>query len=210
LTLSGFNALRLVDTEPCRPFDVKRQGMSIGEAGAVLVLEDLERARARGAAIYAELAGYGSVCEAYHATSPEPEGLAVAATIRAAVADAGLSAAAVDHVNAHGTGTVHNDRAEARALHHVFGGRAGAIPVNSIKSMAGHCLGAAGALEAAAVALTIARGVIPPTANHLQTDPDCALDIVFNAARHVDVSCAVSTSLAFGGNDAALVMRRVE
>ena len=210
LTFSGFNALRLVDTEPCRPFDAGRQGMTIGEAGAVLVLEALDRARARGAVIYAELAGYGSACEAYHPTSPEPEGHVIAATVRAALADAGLPADAVDHVNAHGTGTVHNDRAEARAFHRVFGDRAGTLPVNSIKSMAGHCLGAAGAIEAAVLALTIARGVIPPTVNHQHSDPDCKLDVVPNEARPWDVRCGVSTSLAFGGNDAALVMRRVE
>jgi 3-oxoacyl-[acyl-carrier-protein] synthase II len=210
LTFSGFNALRLVDTAPCRPFDAGRQGMTIGEAGAVLVLEEFDRARARGAVIYAELAGYGSACEAYHATSPEPEGHVIAATVRAALADAGLPADAVDHVNAHGTGTLHNDRAEARAFHRVFGDRAGALPVNSIKSMVGHCLGAAGAIEAAVLALTIARGVIPPTVNHQRSDPDCALDVVPNEARPWEVRCGVSTSLAFGGNDAALVMRRVE
>lgn len=210
LTFSGFNALRLVDTVPCRPFDTGRQGMTIGEAGAVLVLEDLDRARARGAAIYAELAGYGSACEAYHPTSPEPEGHVIAATIRAALADAGLTADAVDHVNAHGTGTLHNDRAEARAFYRVFGDRAASLPVNAIKSMAGHCLGAAGAIEAAVLALTIARGVIPPTANHQRTDPACALDVVPNEARASEVRCGLSTSLAFGGNDAALVMRRVE
>jgi 3-oxoacyl-[acyl-carrier-protein] synthase II len=209
LTFSGFNALRLVDLEPCRPFDAGRQGMTIGEAGAVLVLEEFDRARARGAVIYAELAGYGAACEAYHPTSPEPEGHVIAATVRAALADAGLPADEVDHVNAHGTGTLHNDRAEARAFHRVFGDRAGALPVNSIKSMVGHCLGAAGAIEAAVLALTIARGVIPPTVNHQKSDPDCALDVVANEARPGNVRCGVSTSLAFGGNDAALVMRQV-
>jgi 3-oxoacyl-[acyl-carrier-protein] synthase II len=124
LTFSGFNALRLVDVEPCRPFDADRAGMTIGEAAAVLVLEDLDRARARRAVIYAEVAGYGATCEAYHATSPEPDGHAVARTIQAALADARLPADAIDHVNAHGTGTVHNDRAEARAFHRVFGDRA--------------------------------------------------------------------------------------
>jgi 3-oxoacyl-[acyl-carrier-protein] synthase II len=210
LTFSGFNALRLVDTEPCRPFDESRAGMTIGEGAAILVLEPLDRARARGATIYAELAGRGARCEAFHATSPEPEGHVIAATIRAALDDAGADPGDVDHVNAHGTGTVHNDRAEARAFQQVFGSRAGSVPVTSIKSMVGHCLGAAGAIEAAALALTIARGVIPPTANHRRTDPDCALDVVANDARRQLVRCGVSTSLAFGGNDAALVMRRVE
>jgi 3-oxoacyl-[acyl-carrier-protein] synthase II len=210
LTFSGFNALRLMDIEPCRPFDAGRQGMSIGEVGAVLVLEDFDRARARGVTIYAELAGYGAACEAYHPTSPEPEGTIIAATIRAALADAQLPVDAVDHINAHGTGTLHNDRAEARAFHRVFGDRAKSLPVNAIKAMTGHCLGAAGAIEAAVLALTIARGVIPPTINHHRDDPDCALDVVPNQAREVRVRCGLSTSLAFGGNDAALVMQRVE
>jgi 3-oxoacyl-[acyl-carrier-protein] synthase II len=210
LTFSGFNALRLVDTEPCRPFDAGRQGMTIGEAGAVLVLEDLDRARARGATIYAELAGYGSACEAYHPTSPEPDGTVMAATIRAALADASLPADAVGHINAHATGTLHNDRAEARAFHRVFGDRAASLPVNAIKSMVGHCLGAAGAIEAAVLALTIARGVIPPTIHHQRLDPECPLDVVPNEAREIRVRCGVSTSLAFGGNNAALVMQEVE
>jgi 3-oxoacyl-[acyl-carrier-protein] synthase II len=210
LTFSGFNALRLVDTSPCRPFDAERGGMTIGETGAVLVLEDLDAARARGAAVYAELAGYSATCEAYHPTSPEPDGHAIAATIRAALDDARVSAGDVDHVNAHGTGTIHNDRAEARAFHRVFGSRATMLPVNAIKSMTGHCLGAAGAIEAAALALTIARGVIPPTINHRVSDPECDLDVVPNTAREQRVNCALSTSLAFGGNDAALVMRRIE
>ncbi|HET9360903.1 MAG TPA: beta-ketoacyl-[acyl-carrier-protein] synthase family protein [Vicinamibacterales bacterium] len=210
LTFSGFNALRLVDTQPCRPFDARRAGMTIGEGAAVLVLEDFELARARGAPIYAELAGHSAVCEAYHPTSPEPDGLAIAATIQAALADARVPASDVDHINAHGTGTLHNDRAEARGFYRVFGDRARSIPVNAVKSMIGHCLGAAGAVEAAVLALTVARGVIPPTVNHHETDPDCALDVVPNEARGQKVRCGLSTSLAFGGNDAALVMRRVE
>jgi len=210
LTFSGFNALRLVDIEPCRPFDASRAGMTIGEGAGILVLEDFDRARRRGARIYAELAGHSATCEAYHPTSPEPDGHAVAATIQSALMDANVSADDIDHINAHGTGTPHNDRAEARAFHRVLGSRARSVPVNSIKSMVGHCLGAAGAVEAAALALTIARGVIPPTVNHRRTDPDCDLDVVANVAREQPVRCAVSTSLAFGGNDAALVMRAVE
>jgi 3-oxoacyl-[acyl-carrier-protein] synthase II len=210
LTFSGFNALRLVDLEPCRPFAAGRAGMSIGEAAAMLVLEDEARARRRGAAIYAELAGFSATCEAYHATAPEPEGRAVAAAIHAALASARIDPAGVDHVNAHGTGTVHNDRAEARAFARVFGNRTRGLPVTSIKSMVGHCLGAAGAIEAAALALTIARGVIPPTIHHAATDPECALDVVANVARQAPVRCGISTSLAFGGNDSALVMRRYD
>lgn len=208
LTLSGFNALRLVDAEPCRPFDASRAGMNIGEAGAVLVLEDLEKAVERGAHVYAELAGYGAYCEAYHPTAPEPEGLAVAALLKAALDAAGVDPSEVDHVNAHGTGTPQNDKAEAKAIRHVFGDRASTIPVTSIKSMVGHCLAAAGSVEAAVLALTLERGIVPPTIHHRQTDPDCPIDVVANEARQVPVTCGVSTSLAFGGNDAALVMRR--
>jgi 3-oxoacyl-[acyl-carrier-protein] synthase II len=209
LTFSGFNALRLVDPQPCRPFDVSRAGMNIGEAAAVLLVEALERAKRRGAHIYAELVGYGVTCEAYHPTSPEPDGLAIAATLRAALDAARIDRDAIEHVNTHGTGTPHNDRAEARGLRLVFGERSRRVPVNSIKSMVGHCLGAAGAIEAAALALTIDRGVIPPTVNHQQTDAECDLDVVPNDARELPVSAGVSTSLAFGGNDSAVVMRRI-
>jgi 3-oxoacyl-(acyl-carrier-protein) synthase len=183
--------------------------MTIGEAGAILVVEDLDRAERRGARIYAEIAGYGVTCEAHHPTSPEPDGHALAGTIRAALRAAHVAPDDVDHINTHGTGTIHNDRAEARAFQRVFGSRTGSIPVNSIKSMVGHCLGAAGAIEAATLALTISRGVIPPTIGHHETDPDCPLDVVANSAREERVSCGLSTSLAFGGNDSALVLRAV-
>jgi 3-oxoacyl-[acyl-carrier-protein] synthase II len=175
----------------------------------MLVLEDMARAKARGATIYAELAGYSVACEAYHATAPEPEGKAVGAMIRRALEDAKVSADEVDHVNCHGTATPQNDRAESRGLQVVFGDRARAIPVNSIKSMVGHTLGTAGAIEAAVLALTVQRGVVPPTIHHETTDPECAVDVVANVAREVPVRVGVSTSLAFGGNDAALVMRAV-
>jgi 3-oxoacyl-[acyl-carrier-protein] synthase II len=208
MALAGFNALRVVDTEPCRPFDVSRNGMNIGEAGVVLVLEDMARAQARGAHIYVEVAGYAANCEAYHATAPEPEGVVVAALLEAALAASGVEAAQVDHVNAHGTGTPQNDRTEARGIRRVFGDRAGAIPVTSTKSMHGHCLGAAGGVEAAVLALTIERGVIPPTIHHRETDPECQIDVVANTSRTQPVRCGISTSLAFGGNDAALVMRQ--
>jgi 3-oxoacyl-[acyl-carrier-protein] synthase II len=209
LTFSGFNALRLIDLEPCRPFDSARAGMTIGEAAAVVVLEDFDGARRRGAPVYAEIVGYSATCEAYHPTSPEPEGRAVAATIRAALERARVAADDVDHVNAHGTGTLHNDRAEARAIGEVFGERRRRLPVTSIKAAVGHCLGAAGAIEAAALAMSISRGVIPPTLRHTMTDPECDVDVVANDAREAKVRCGVSMSLAFGGNDAALVMRAV-
>ena len=209
LTLSGFNALRLVDPEPCRPFDAGRNGMNIGEAGGILVLETLEHARRRGATIYAEVAGYGITCEAYHPTAPEPEGTALAQTLTAALRDAGVDYDTIDHINAHGTATRQNDLAEANGLAQVFGPRAGRLPLTSIKSMVGHCLGAAGAIEAAALALTIARGAVPPTIHHERTDPACPIEVVANTARDLRVRCAVSISLAFGGNNAVLVMRAV-
>ena len=209
LTYSGFNALRLMDSGPCRPFDRARAGMSIGEGAGILVLEDMDHARRRGATIIAELAGYSLSCEAFHPTAPEPDGIAVSGVIRAALSDARVAADDVDHVNAHGTGTTQNDRAEAKGFEAVFGERARQLPVTSIKSMIGHCLGAAGGVEAAALALTVARGVIPPTINHTETDPDCRVEVVKNAAREQAVRCGVSTSLAFGGNDAALVIRAV-
>lgn len=209
LTFAGFNALRLMDPQPCRPFDAGRQGMNIGEGAAILVLEDWDRATRRGARIYAELAGYSFTCEAHHPTAPEPEGLAIASTIRAALDDAAIDPSAVTHVNAHGTATPQNDKAEARGVRVVFGERAATIPVTSVKAMIGHCLGAAGAMEAATLALTVARGVIPPTIHHDATDPECPVDLVANVPRDVRVACAVSTSLAFGGNDSALVLRAV-
>jgi 3-oxoacyl-[acyl-carrier-protein] synthase II len=209
LTFSGFNALRLMDPEPCRPFDRSRVGMNIGEGAGILVLEEMERARRRGAHIYGELAGYGFACEAYHPTAPEPDGRPVRSVMLTALRDAGRAVDDVDHVNAHGTATPQNDRAEARAFISLLGDRAARVPVTSLKSMLGHCLGAAGALEAAALALTVSRGVIPPTIHHSETDPECPIDVVANDAREQRVRCGVSTSLGFGGNDAALVITAV-
>jgi 3-oxoacyl-[acyl-carrier-protein] synthase II len=183
--------------------------MNIGEGAGILVLERLDLARARGARIYAELAGHAVACEAFHPTAPEPEGKPVAAVVALAMQDAGINADDVQHVNAHGTATLQNDAAEARGFRRVFGDRASRIPVTSIKSMIGHCLGASGAVEAAALALTIARGAIPPTIHYSEADDDCRLDIVGNDARDSRVRCAVSTSLGFGGNISALVMRGV-
>jgi 3-oxoacyl-[acyl-carrier-protein] synthase II len=175
----------------------------------MLVLEEMSHAARRGARIYAELVGYGMRCEAYHPTAPEPEGKAVAALIDDALRAARVSTDDIDHVNAHGTATPQNDQAEARGLRRVFGERASQLPVTSIKSMVGHCLAAAGAIEAAALALSIASGIVPPTINFREPDPECALEIVANDAREMRLICAMSTSLAFGGNNAALVMRRV-
>lgn len=210
LTLSGFNALRLVAPEPCRPFDRSRRGLNIGEAAAILVVEELERAKRRGATIYCELDGYALGCEAHHPTAPDPEGAVVSRLVSRALESSRLEPSAVDHINSHGTGTMHNDRAEAAAVRRVFGERGSTIPLTSVKSMTGHCLGAAGAVEAAVLALTIARGVIPPTIHHEETDPECPVAVVANEAREAEVRCGLSLSLAFGGNDAALVMTRYE
>jgi 3-oxoacyl-[acyl-carrier-protein] synthase II len=209
LTFSGFNLLRLMDVAPCRPFDRSRAGMNIGEGAGILLLENLDTARRRGARVYAELAGHGLACEAFHPTAPEPEGRPVAAVVALALRDAGINPDEVDHINAHGTATPQNDAAEARGFGRVFGDRIREIPVTSIKSMIGHCLGAAGAVEAAVLALTVAHGAIPPTIHHRETDHDCAIDVVANQARRQRVRCAVSTSLGFGGNDSAIVMRAV-
>ena len=209
LTFSGFNALRVMDPEACRPFDRGRAGMNIGEGAAVLVLEEMEAARRRGARIYAEVAGHSLTCEAFHPTSPEPDGRAIAATMSRALQDAALPAGLVRHINAHGTATPHNDRAESRGIRMVFGDSGGRMPVTSVKSMVGHTLGASGGIEAAVAALTVYHGVIPPTIHHRETDPECDVDVVANEAREMKVACAVSTSLAFGGNDAAIVLRAV-
>jgi 3-oxoacyl-[acyl-carrier-protein] synthase II len=208
LTYTGFNLLRLMDAAPCRPFDRSRAGMNIGEGAGVLVLERLDHAVKRGAAIYAELAGHSLACEAFHPTAPEPEGKPVASVIVLALADAGLNADDVDHINAHGTATAQNDVAEARGFRRVFGERVASIPVTSLKSMIGHCLGAAGAVEAAALAISIARSIIPPTIHHGETDRECTVDVVANEARPQALRAAVSTSLGFGGNDSAIVLKR--
>jgi 3-oxoacyl-[acyl-carrier-protein] synthase II len=209
LTFSGFNALRLMDPEPCRPFDRDRAGMNIGEGAAILVLEEMGRARARGAAIYAELAGSSYSCEAFHPTAPEPDGKPVTAVVRTALLDAGVDPSEVEHVNAHGTATPQNDRAETRGYRALFGDRVQRIPITSVKSMLGHCLGAAGGIEAAILALSVSRGVIPPTIHHAQTDPECPGNVVANEAREARVRCGVSTSLGFGGNDSAVVITAV-
>jgi 3-oxoacyl-[acyl-carrier-protein] synthase II len=209
LTFSGFNALRLMDPDPCRPFDRGRAGMNIGEGAAIVVVEEMARARARGARIYAELAGYSFGCEAFHPTAPEPDGRPVSAVMAQALSDARIDVSEVDHVNAHGTATPQNDRAEARGFRAVVGERLDRVPVTALKSMIGHCLGAAGGLEAAVLALTVQRGIIPPTINHAETDPECPVDIVANTAREQRIRCGVSTSLGFGGSDSALVITAV-
>ena len=200
LTHGGFNTLRAVDPEPCRPFDKRRKGLTIGEGSGMLVFEEEGRARRRGARIHARFLGYGVTSDAHHMTQPEPSGEAGARTIEACLASAGIDASRVDYVNAHGTATVQNDSAETAAIKRALGPRAREIPVSSIKSMVGHCLCSAGAVEAVATVMTIVAGVVPPTINYVEPDPECDLDVVPNAAREARVNVAISNSFAFGGN----------
>jgi 3-oxoacyl-[acyl-carrier-protein] synthase II len=192
--------------EASRPFDRGRDGFVIAEGAGVLVLEELEHARARGARIYAELAGYGQSCDAGHLTDPDQTGEGPAAAIRAALADAGVDAEAIGYVNAHATSTPSGDAAEARAI-----GRAGlgAAAVSSTKSMHGHALGGAGGIEAAASLLPLVRGVLPPTINLVDPDEDVGLNHVAGTAREASVEAVLSNSFGFGGHNAALVLRAV-
>lgn len=207
--LRGWEALRVVSPDTCRPFSVDRDGMTIGEGAAMLVLEPLDAARARGATIYAELAGVGMSSDAGHLTTPSAEG--ASAAVRAALADARMDPSEVGYVNAHGTATQINDPMEAEALRTVLGDRLADVPVSSTKSMHGHTLGAAGAVEAAATVLALYHGVLPPTANFTTLDPACApLDVVANEAREVQVEAALSNSFAFGGLNAVLAFRRAD
>jgi 3-oxoacyl-[acyl-carrier-protein] synthase II len=194
--------------EVSRPFDGERNGFVLGEGAGVLVLEELEHARQRGAVIYAEVLGLGSSFDAYAVTKPDPEAGGAARAIRWALREAQVDASEIDYINAHGTSTKLNDLMETVAVKRVFGDRARTLPLSSIKSMIGHLIGAAGAVEAVALALTLQQGVLPPTINHTSPDPDCDLDYVPNCAREVPVRTALSTSFGFGGQNAALVMRR--
>ena len=207
LCFMGFNALKLLDTEPCRPFDRHRRGMSIGEGAAFLVLEQAGRARARGARVYAELAGHGMTTDAHHVTAPEPEGEGMARAMRAALAHAGLAPREVRYANAHGTATVQNDRVEARALARVFG--EGGLLVSSSKSMIGHTMAAAGSLEALATLLALVHEVVPPTASLVAPDPEVPFDCVPGTAREVALEHAISNSFGFGGQNTTLLFRRV-
>ncbi len=204
--LKAWEALRVVSPDTCRPFSKDRKGMILGEGGAMLVLEPLEAARARGARIYAEIAGFGMSSDACHITQPSAEGAARA--MRAAVCDAHLMPEVVGYINAHGTGTPANDFTETAAIRAVFGPHADRLAVSSTKSMHGHALGAAGALEALAAILALRYGFLPPTANYNEPDPQCDLDVVPNVARRADIEYALSNSFAFGGLNAVLLFRR--
>jgi 3-oxoacyl-[acyl-carrier-protein] synthase II len=213
LGVGGFAVMRALSTrndEPqraSRPFDRERDGFVIAEGAAVLVLETLERARSRGARIYAEVVGYGANADAYHLTMPSPGGAGAARCMRLALEDADLAPEAVDYINAHGTSTPYNDVNETQAIKQVFGAHAARLAVSSTKSMTGHALGAAGAIEAAYLALSTFHGLVPPTINYENPDPECDLDYVPNTARHMPVRVALSNSFGFGGANACLAFR---
>jgi nodulation protein E len=202
--VKAWEGLRVLAPDACRPFSLGRKGMVIGDGAGVLVFEAEDHARARGARVLAEVAGFGMTADAGDIVAPDPDGATRA--MLAALADAGLSAAEIGYINAHGTGTLANDRSESAAILRIFGPLP--PPVSSTKSMHGHAIGATGALEAIACLLALTQGVLPPTIGHQADDPDCPLDVVPNKARHAPVSAALSNAFAFGGLNAVLAFRK--
>jgi 3-oxoacyl-[acyl-carrier-protein] synthase II len=216
LTIGGFGAMKALSTRndapqrASRPFDKGRDGFVMGEGAGTLILEELDHALQRGARIYAELKGYGMSADAYHMTAPEPEGSGAMASMLLALEAAGLHPEEVDYINAHGTSTQAGDASETKAIKKVFGDHAYRLAVSSIKSMTGHLLGAAGGVESVATVLTLHHGVIPPTINYDEPDPECDLDYVANKARQTKVRVAINNSFGFGGTNATLVFKRYE
>ncbi|MGB7218765.1 MAG: beta-ketoacyl-ACP synthase II [Vicinamibacterales bacterium] len=214
--IGGFGAMRALSTrndEPqraSRPFDSERDGFIVGEGSGVLVLEEYERAKHRGARIYAELVGYGMSADAYHITAPSEDGDGPFRVMRLAIQSAGIEPSRVNYINAHGTSTPHGDRIETIAIKRCFGAHAKKVAVSSTKSMTGHLLGAAGGLEAGITALSVYQQVAPPTMNQEHPDPDCDLDYVPNAKRDMPIEYALSNSFGFGGTNAALLFKRYE
>ncbi len=208
ITYSAFNALHTVDPDYCKPFDRHRRGLTLGEGAGILILESLTHARKRKAKIYAEVLGCGISCDANHMTAPDVNATGAAGAMSTALADAGIATDVVDYINAHGTATPANDMMETRGIKAVFGSRAKRIPVSSTKSMTGHTLGAAGAIEAVVCILAIEHRFVPPTIHHDTPDGDCDLDYVSNGARDMAVNVVLSNSFAFGGNNTALVFGR--
>ncbi len=214
LAVAGFAAMKALSTRnddpqsASRPFDLHRDGFVMGEGSGMLVLETLEHARARGAEIVAELAGFGQSADAYHMTAPAPRGAGAQVAMRAALADAGLAPEDVSYINAHGTSTPQNDVTETEAVKEVFGGRAYDLVVGSTKSMTGHTLGAAGAIETAISALVCRNGLIPPTINFEERDPECDLDYAHGGPVERPVAAAISNSFGFGGHNVSLAVRR--
>ncbi|MBW1917042.1 MAG: beta-ketoacyl-ACP synthase II [Deltaproteobacteria bacterium] len=216
LAIAGFNAMKALSTrndEPqraSRPFDRDRDGFVVGEGGGILVLEELEFARRREAKIYGEIIGYGMSGDAYHMTAPSPDGAGAVLCVEQALEDARISIDEVDYINAHGTSTPLNDLSETLALKKVFGPRAYQIPISATKSMTGHLLGGAGAIEAVFTVLSLQQGILPPTINYENPDPQCDLDYVPNQPREMPVRIAMSNSFGFGGTNAVLVLKRFE
>jgi nodulation protein E len=206
--LRAWEAMRVVSPDVCRPFSRDRKGLTLGEGGAMFFLESAESAAERGAKVLGEVVGFGMSADAGHVTQPSVEG--PAAAMSAALIDAQIAAEAVDYINAHGTGTPANDGIETRAIRQVFGTHAEKLAISSTKSMHGHALGAAGALEAFATLMALHEGVLPPTASFTEADPECNLDMIPNIARHKQVEIALSNSFAFGGLNAVLAFRRWE
>ena len=215
LAMGGFTAMKALHegSDPLRasiPFDAERSGFVMGEGAGALLLEELGHAQARGAKIYAEVAGCGANCDAHHITAPAPGGAGGAACMAQALADAGLESGEVDYINAHGTSTPLNDESETAAIHTVFGNHAKELMVSSTKSMTGHLLGAAGAVEAIFTAMALGEGFVPATVGYQVPDPACDLDIVPNRGRQADIKIALSNSLGFGGHNAAIVLKKWE
>lgn len=210
ITYMGFARLGAIAPDRCQPFDKNRKGMIPGEGAAVMVLEPLEAARARGATIYAEVLGYGVSCDSHHMTAAHPQGDGAIRAMAMAMRESGVAAEEIGYVSAHGTGTPTNDRVESLAVRRLFGSLADRIPMSSIKSMIGHTMGAASAIEAVACALAIQTGIAPPTINYEEQDPDCDLDYVPNRARRVDPRIVLNNAYAFGGNNASLCISRCE
>jgi 3-oxoacyl-[acyl-carrier-protein] synthase II len=221
LCFAGFTAMKAMNTDfndnpkaGSRPFDASRGGFIMGEGAGVILLESLESAKARGAKIYAEMVGYGATCDAYHITTPAPEGRGLAAAMEMALAESGIEKTDVSYINAHGTSTPYNDKFETMAIKKVFGDHAtakdGRFVVSSTKGVTGHTLGAAGGIEAVVAVRSIADNVVPPTINYETPDPDCDLDYVPNEKREMEVKAAMSTNLGFGGHNAAILFKKYE
>jgi 3-oxoacyl-[acyl-carrier-protein] synthase II len=215
LAIGGFNVMKALSTRnddpqtASRPFEKNRDGFVMAEGAGILMLEEYEAAKKRGADIYCEVAGYGLTGDAHHLTQPAPGGEGAARCIKMALNNAGINPEQVDYINAHGTSTYFNDLYETMAIKTVLGDHAHKIMVSSTKSMTGHGLGAAGGMEAGFVALTLKHGVVPPTINYQEPDPDCDLDYVPNEARQVDCQVALSNSFGFGGTNATLAFRKI-
>lgn len=206
----GFARLGAIAPERCQPFDKNRKGMIPGEGAAMLVLEPLTAALDRGGRIYAEVLGYGLSCDSHHMTAAHPQGDGAIRAMAAAMRNSGVTAADVDYISAHGTGTPTNDRVESIAVNALFGGRVPRVPTSSVKSMIGHTMGAASAIEAAVCALALDTGWIPPTINYCEPDPECDIDCVPNEARRTHPRIVLNNAYAFGGNNASLCLARYD